>query len=261
VPKKHAFPLSSIERALSVANAVQECGGSCDKERCAQLMGKTLSGAFQTHIGSSVKYGFIENSKNILTTTTLYKGISMSYTESEKRAHLLSSFFSVPLFQSVYDRFLHTPLPKDLLPKILIREFEVSEGISDKVSKAFFTSISYLGLIDTDGVIIPMDSPIDEDPDSPLPFDTADFVVEAETRIPNRPKPTLPTQAPAAAPQKKAPDLRPAKKTTAIISGNTYQFSIKGTNISVDMTLQSEFDFDIMDAVIEKIRSEQQISR
>ena len=48
MPKILPYPLDALRKCLELADAISDVGGVCEKNECAEKMGKSLSGAFQT---------------------------------------------------------------------------------------------------------------------------------------------------------------------------------------------------------------------
>lgn len=147
------YPRASLKNALEVAVAVDSLGGKCTGEMAADKLNKKISGAWQALVGSSIKYGLLNNGKGTLEVTALFRDYKLGYDAVESNAALLKAFLMPPLFMAVVDRFDGKELPTSHFEKLLIREFHVPEDNASRVSKYFIEGAKLTGLLTTEGRI------------------------------------------------------------------------------------------------------------
>jgi hypothetical protein len=117
-------------------------------------MGLKVSGAFQAQIGGAVKYGLIASSKGTLSITQLYKDYKLAYTDEDAQSVVQRMFLNVPVFRSVYEKFVGSKLPTDILDKFLIKEFGVEENIASRVAGYLVDGARMGKLIGEDGTVV-----------------------------------------------------------------------------------------------------------
>jgi hypothetical protein len=144
------YPKASLKNSLELAKVVDELGGSCNKNTCADKMNKKMSGAFVDRIAAASKFGLINIKKGNLTTTQLYKNYKLSYTDDEKKEHLRKAFLNVLLFQKILSKYKKGKLPIDILNKALTRELDVPERDASRVAGYFIDGSKMVGLLKQD---------------------------------------------------------------------------------------------------------------
>lgn len=150
MPRTVDYPRASLIKALELAKAVHELGGSSTIETAADHLGKKVSGAFNSLVSTAVKYDFIDSKKGTLAITDHFKEFIHAYDEEEEKALLRKSFFKIPIFHELYERFKNAKLPIQTLEKILIREFDVAEKIASRVSTYFVNASKETELLNSD---------------------------------------------------------------------------------------------------------------
>ena len=153
MPKTLDYPRASLKRSLLLAKAVDDLGGSCTEEMCADRMGKKISGAFSALVSAASRFGLVVRKKGQLTVTDAYRNYKLSYSEGEREQVLRSVFLGVPVFRQIVDRFGGRKLPVDLLDKLLIREFEVGEPLAARVARYFVEGARLTGLLGPDNTL------------------------------------------------------------------------------------------------------------
>jgi hypothetical protein len=131
------YPRGSLKRSLEIAKAVNELGGSCSPAICADHLEKKISGSFNSQISAANKFGLITSKKGMLFITDLYKRLDLAYDQLEQTEILRTAFFNIPLFKKLYERFKDGKLPRQMLDKILIREFDVPKNVASRVVTYF----------------------------------------------------------------------------------------------------------------------------
>jgi len=225
MPRFVDYPRSSLKRALEIANAVQELGGSCTIETCADHLRKKISGSFNAQVSSATKYNFITSQKGTLTITSHYKKLSLAYSEDEKNQLLQESFFEIPVFKSIYERFVNGKLPVNTLDRILIREFEVPDKIANRVANYFIHAAKEANLLNADNSFVKVDEYGDEGNDE---------ISNEEDNNDSKLKNTLPVHKPK--------------------DRNNYMITISGPGIQFQKEVNSVDDFIIVNAIIDNIK-------
>lgn len=147
MPKQIDYPRASLRNSLELANAIHELGGKCSVGLAADKLGKKVSGAFQALIGSASRFGLVVNKKGQLESTLLFRNYKLAYSENEAKEALSKAFLTPPLFRSIFDRFEGLQLPLGHFENMLIREFDVPDQISSRVSKYFLDGAKQCDLI------------------------------------------------------------------------------------------------------------------
>ncbi|MCH7965079.1 MAG: hypothetical protein IH852_14200 [Bacteroidetes bacterium] len=144
------YPRGSLKKSLEIAKAVSELGGSCTPATCADHLGKQISGSFNAQVSAAGKFGFITSKKGVLYITDFFRKLNLAYDDSERIELLQDAFFKIPLFSQLYERFKNGVLPKKMLDKILIREFDVPENSATRIATYFINSASEVNLLNPD---------------------------------------------------------------------------------------------------------------
>jgi hypothetical protein len=155
MPKMLDYPKSSFKNSIQMAEAITSLGGKCDRETCANQMGLKFSGAFSKRIGAALKFNLITSGKGELAVSELYKSIKTAYNEDEEREFMIKAFLSPSVFRELYNRFKGQEIPVKILDKLLIREYEVAEGIASAVAKHFREGSLFTGLLDASNKLLP----------------------------------------------------------------------------------------------------------
>jgi hypothetical protein len=94
-----------------------------------------------------VKHGLISKDKEILKITDLFKNIKLSYTDKEKLDNMAKAFLLPDTYREILERFNGKALPIDVLDKMLIKEYQVTNDISQTVANNLIKGAEQLGLI------------------------------------------------------------------------------------------------------------------
>jgi hypothetical protein len=231
MPRIVDYPRVSLKTAFELASSVDFLGGKCSAQSVADSMNLKVSGSFNAVISATSKYGLIETKQGQLTTTQLFKNIKLAYDENEKIDFERKAFFSMVLFNKLYETFKGKPLPVAMLSKFLIRELNVEENIATRVKNIFIEGLKQVKLLDGENNVLDINHKTPEEQ-----------VSNAE----------LVTLSPS-------PDLYKGQKnsndtTFEIQDSNEYSFHIVGPGMNTKITLLEEEDFDILNAVIRKIK-------
>lgn len=148
MPKKIDYPRATLKNSLELAQAIDDLGGKCSTEMAADKLNKKVSGAFHALIGSAVRFGLIASKKGELEVTGLFRDHKLAYSKEEADMALTLAFLTPSLFRSIFDRFEGRELPVSHLEKLLIREFDVPDQISSRVSKYFIEGAKQCALLD-----------------------------------------------------------------------------------------------------------------
>ncbi|HEV8515619.1 MAG TPA: hypothetical protein VGQ59_20185 [Cyclobacteriaceae bacterium] len=235
MPKLIDYPAASFMKAMELANAVEYLGGSCTIQSCADRLGKKVSGGFGMLISSAIKFNLVTRKGEELKSTQLYKNIKLAYNEEEKNENLRSSFFSPRLFSNLYDRFKGRELPISMLPKLLIREFNVDEEAGSRISGYFVEGLRYLNLLDGNKL---MDinngrTSVVEEIDT-VEENTSAPILNQDTNV----IPVIPQQA----------------QEVLSLNNSVYTIHLKGPGMDSKITISEEEDFLILEAMVKKIK-------
>ncbi len=148
--KQIDYPRASLKNCIELAQVIDDLGGECSTEMAADKLNKKVSGAFQALISSAARYGLITTQKGQLKNSGLFRDHKLAYSKEEADVALTLAFLTPPLFKNIFDRFEGRELPIDHFEKLLIREFNVPDQISSRVSKYFLDGAKQCGLIGPD---------------------------------------------------------------------------------------------------------------
>lgn len=151
--KQIEYPRASLKNSLELAKAVDDLGGNCSTEMAADKLNKKVSGAFTALVGSAVRFELITSKKGQLETSQLYRDYKLAYSKDEANKALTAAFLKPPLFHRIFERFQGRELPLTHFEKLLIREFEVPDAISSRVSKYFLDGAKQCGLLGANHVL------------------------------------------------------------------------------------------------------------
>lgn len=234
MPKQIDYPRATLKNCYQLAKAVDDLGGDCSLELAADKLNKKVGGAFQALVGSAVKYGLIASKGGKLSNTKLFRDHKLAYSSDEADKVLVKAFLNPPLFMQVFSRFEGKRLPVAHFEKLLIREFEVPENISSRVSKYFLEGAKQCGLMDSKN-ILSTDEREEEDLD------------ELNHQIDDGVEATEPESGMA---------------TRAATGYSNYSVRITGPNIDSVMVIEGAEDLEIVHAMLKKIsnRLEQELA-
>lgn len=168
MPKTSNYPRKPFSTALSVAENVDKLGGKCSVQLLADKLDKKIGGSFNSDVNASIKHGLIEKNKTELKLTEVYTNIKLAYDDDEKQQNLQKAFLLPDTYKEILERFDGNEIPIDVLDKILIREYEVKESISQSVANNIIKGGESVGLIDDgkvnlQGIEVESEEEIDED--------------------------------------------------------------------------------------------------
>lgn len=244
MPKVVDYPLFPFARVMELAHTVDYLGGSCTIADCAHHMKKKISGGFGVLISSAIKHDLVHRKGDRLSISDLYKKIKFSYSPAEKIAAQRLSFLHPVLYRKVYDRFKGKELPLPMLDKLLIREFQVEEKASIKIAGYFVDGLKPLQLI-RDGKLLAVDN------------DAIAAVIKEEPV-----QMSIPLAPPEEEQQKgnvqhSLTDTEDKNNRTSYPEqDNTDKFviSIQGNGINSTMNIDTQEDFQIVEAILAKIK-------
>ncbi len=230
MPRVNDYPFATFRSCLQVAEAVDDLGGICSVETCAEKLGKQpTSGAFRMIISSAVKYGLISNNRGSLNLTSEYRLQKHAYTE-EERANIQQELFLRPeVFNNLHQRFIGKSLPVSMLDKIMIREMGVDDKTASRVSGYFVKGLKEVDLLDGDKVL-PIAKKGGPNTENPNP-DTNDEEDD---------KQVLP--------------ITPPIQQSLIINSDVFTISIIGPGVNNTFQIIEEDDLEWVEVAIKKIK-------
>lgn len=232
MPRVNDYPFATFKSCLQVAEAVDDLGGACSIETCAEKLGKQpTSGGFRMIISSAVKYGLINNNRGNLTVTSEYRLLKYAYTEEERTNIQQELFLRPEVFNNLYQRFVGKSLPISMLDRIMIREMGVDEKTAGRVSGYFVKGLKEIDLLDGDKVLPIIKKAVlnEENPN----IDTIDK--EGDKQI-------SPTTTP------------PIQQSLIIINSDVFTISITGPGVNNTFQIIEEDDLEWVEVAIKKIK-------
>lgn len=240
MPKIVDYPLFPFEKVLELANAVDYLGGSCTIQDCAHRLKKKLSGGFGVLISSAIKHDLIGRKGDRLSVTDLYKKIKFSYNPAEKADCQRISFLHPVLYRKIYDRFKGKELPLPMLDKLLIREFQVDEKVSEKIAGFFVDGLKKLHMIKDGKLLTNNEYPALVNRDEPIQASLPLSIQEEPARIHE----SLSDDN----------DINLKIKQLEDIKSGKFMLSIQGEGIDSTIVLETGEDFQIVEAILAKIK-------
>jgi hypothetical protein len=231
MPKIVEYPRTSLKNAYELASNVDLLGGRCSAQSVADSMKLKISGSFNSAVSSTTKYGLLDSKAGQLTTTQLYRNIKLAYDEGEKILFERQAFFSMILFDKLYNTFKGKPLPVGMLSKYLVRELNVEENIATRVKNIFIDGLKQIKLLDSDNNVIDSDDQRSQENQSTA----VEIIEDSKVREYKEAKPI-------------------ENDIVEIQDSKEYVFHIVGPGINTKISITEEEDFDILNAVIRKIR-------
>jgi hypothetical protein len=222
------YPRSSLKNALEMAKCLSGIGGNSKIPTLAEAMGLKVSGAFAAQIGGAVKYGLLTTSKGAISITQMYKDYKLAYTTADAEAVLRRAFLNVPTFKNVYDKFVGTKLPIDILDKLLVKEFGVEENIASRVA-GYLVDAARMSKMLGDGDTLLGGAETPEEPASEAEQDRKQ-VVQSD----------------------KASHKEDAEVVTPILTG--YTIHIRGPGMDSKITVKDDDDLLIVQATLNKVK-------
>jgi hypothetical protein len=232
MPRLVDYPRNSLKNCYDLASAVDFLGGRCSAQSAADALKLKLSGSFSALISASSKYGLIDNKSGQISITQLYKNIKLSYDDNERIIFERQAFLSMVLFNKLYETFKGKPLPIVNLSKFLIRELNVEENIATRVKNIFIDGLKQVKLLDSDNNVIDIQKGT-EDERSSTTVEVVPSNNSNESYSENRSS---------------------NSSVLEMQDSNEFSFHIVGPGINSKITIIEEEDFDILNAVIRKIR-------
>ena len=147
MPKISNYPIKPLTTAIEIAENVDKLGAKCSVQLLADKLDKKIGGSFNSDISASIKHGLIEKNKNELKLTELYTNIKLAYNPEEKQENLQKAFLKPDTYKEILQRFDGNEIPIEVLDKILIREYDVKEAISQTVANNMIKGGESVGLI------------------------------------------------------------------------------------------------------------------
>ena len=121
-----AFPYSALDSVIQVVEVLHQLHGTqCELAQLAGALNTTVeSGTFRSTVSAARTFGLIRTKSKIAELTDLGIAIVDSSTCDEAK---VEAFLSVPLYQSIYDKFEGRRLPPDAGLEAEIRSLGVTE--------------------------------------------------------------------------------------------------------------------------------------
>jgi hypothetical protein len=233
--KQIDYPRASLKNSLELAKAVDDLGGSCSIEMAADKLNKKVSGAFTALVGSSVRFDLITSKKGQLETSPLYRDYKLAYSKDEANKVLATAFLKPPLFHRIFERFQDRELPLTHFEKLLIREFDVPDAISSRVSKYFLDGAKQCGILGANHVLsssISENSALDAEEDTEIADDGLVPLRQEQTKA-----------------QRKT-----IEQDQEVISHDAdYSVRIKGPGMDSVIVIHEEEDLLIVQAMLKKV--------
>jgi hypothetical protein len=152
-----AFPASSFQEALTIADAIQAYSGGSGKIRRLTLFDALKkspdSGPSRQLVTNSARYGLTTGSYKAEHLELTSKGNLATNVEGDPKEKLKARFelaiSSVPAFKALYDKFAGNKLPAKPVMHDVLREAGIPDADLAECADAFIVNAKYLGLLKT----------------------------------------------------------------------------------------------------------------
>lgn len=154
--RSSAYPSFTIDACYKFADEIFGIFGKGDYvgvDDICNSLGKTYAG-MKPKFSSAAQYGLLDKkSKSGFKPSELYYEIRIPDDESSKAVSILQCFKNAPLYKKIIGKYNGQHFPSELgLKPSMIKEWGISEGAFDTVTKVLFKNIDALNLIDSEGV-------------------------------------------------------------------------------------------------------------
>ncbi|MBA3585252.1 MAG: hypothetical protein H0W36_12130 [Gemmatimonadetes bacterium] len=137
------FPYGDLDDAQEVARTIYENFGlSCSVDQVAAAMNQSLSGAFRAKMATASTFGVVESARGQVHLTDLGARIADPQTGATAR---VEAFLSVPLYDSVFERFRGARLPGDTGLEAELVKFGVAQKAASKARQSLQRSADQAG--------------------------------------------------------------------------------------------------------------------
>lgn len=186
MPEKAIYPRKSFKLALEIAKNIDKLGGKSSLETLANDLERSVNQSFKEEVNASVRHGLLIKLKNgMFELSSLYTDIKLSYSKEEKKELLIKSFLKIELYNTILNRYNYEEIPHNILDKILMKEFAVTETMTKKVSSFLIEGAEFVGLIVDDKVTLPVEDIKEVLQDEESNKDAIKIVSEMEESIKN----------------------------------------------------------------------------
>jgi len=110
------YPRYSVRRAMRIPIGIleQNAGHACSDKESAQYCGIGYNGRYQTELGASVKYGFLDRPETgMVAITDLARGIMRPKSEGDETDGLRRAILNAPQLSEVYKHYRGENLPDE----------------------------------------------------------------------------------------------------------------------------------------------------
>lgn len=149
------YPYYNMEDSVEVARLVHERGGgSCSRDHLASYLGNssTNSGAFLSRVSAAKMFGLIDSDQGHVSVTELSRNIFAPVMPDDEKRAKVEAFFTVPLFQTVYEEFKGKVLPPPAgLKNLLKTKLKIVKDRVTPAQRVLMESAEYAGFFDTHG--------------------------------------------------------------------------------------------------------------
>ena len=154
MPSLKNYPTDGLDlqQAQKLIENLNQLGGTSSKGLFAEKIGMTeTSGPFRGKISSLGKYKLIKITLNEILISELGKKIINSYNEKDEKELMFEALNNIQLFNELLGKYGNSKLNTEILDKVLVREYGLSQKSAIKLKKSFITSTQYLGILRENG--------------------------------------------------------------------------------------------------------------
>jgi len=146
-----AFPYYDLDKSIAAARIIQDrAGGVCNRSQAATYLGYSgvKNGSFLTRIAAAKMFGLIEQEQDDeLRVSDRAHAILGPVSDGDAEQAKLDAFFSVELFEKVFDEFDGHQLPSVIgLVNLLRNKYNVVAGRVDPTVRILLDSAEQAGL-------------------------------------------------------------------------------------------------------------------
>lgn len=172
------YPYFGLLKVMDIVRAVQRAGGNEAAPATAVQkelgLTKTTDRVWAYGIPSTILFGLIERTGRgddaQLNLTLLGRCLALPGTPDEERRTKAAAIRTPELYQGLLEKFAGHPVPtKDVLKRILQRDFKILESMAGNAADAFLESVTFAELVTPSGTLASLGG----DSDSRAPLDAA----------------------------------------------------------------------------------------
>lgn len=177
VPRSTSYPVMNVEDALNRLVKLRDSmglAGEYKRETVANGIGySTITGTSARAVAALVHYGLLTRNKDVYSISPLGHRYLVPNTDTDVPEAVRDAALNPRLFEAMFNEFKGQVLPK-LIANILVSKYGVQDKVAPSIVKLFVSTVSYAGLIGSNGVLGETSVPRDANSIGPVEKDASD---------------------------------------------------------------------------------------